>query len=141
VHHRRGLRGDDLVPFAVDLGQLAPVRDALIERGQEFLVGGELPGGGEEGSFYAYAYPEPEGFAAWNVEPAAAYYDPTLREFLLPYTAVRTASDPDATLLSFLQSTYEAAAELGRWDRAALEVPRSWSKRTPDVRRSQSGAR
>ena len=84
---------------------------------------GFWPGGGEEGSFYAYAYPEPEGFSQWRVQPAAAYYDPTLREFLLPYTAVRTASDPDATLLSFLQSTYEAAAELGHWDREALELP------------------
>ena len=55
------------------------------------------------------------------MRPAAAYYDEDLGEFLLPYTAVRTADDPDATLLSFLQSTYEAAATLGDWDRAALE--------------------
>jgi hypothetical protein len=83
---------------------------------------GYWPGGDGEGSFYSYAYPEPLGFAGWPVEPADAFYDATLGEFLLPYTAVRTASDPDATLLSFLQSTYEAAANLGGWDRAALEA-------------------
>jgi len=83
---------------------------------------GFWPGGSEEGSFYAYAYPEPDGFADWEVRPSAAYYDRALREFLLPYRAVRTAADPDATLLNFLQSTYDAAAELGAWDRAALEV-------------------
>jgi hypothetical protein len=83
---------------------------------------GFWPGGSPEGSFYAYAYPEPQGFADWKAEPAEAYYDQSLREFILPYTAVRTAADPDAVLLSFLQSTYEAAAELGHWDRAALEV-------------------
>ena len=83
---------------------------------------GFWPAGSEEGAFYAYAYPQPDGFADWAVEPAAAYYDATLGEFLLPYSAVRTASDPDAALLSFFQTTYEAAAELAGWDRAALEV-------------------
>jgi hypothetical protein len=83
---------------------------------------GFWPGGSGEGSFYAYAYPAPAGFARWPVEPRAAFYDEGLGEFLLPYAAVRTAADPDSTLLAFLQSTYEAAAELGRWDRAALEV-------------------
>ncbi len=83
---------------------------------------GYWPGGSGEGAFYAYAYPEPLGFAGWPVEPADAYYDATLGEFLLPYTAVRTASDPDQALLAFFQSTYEAAAELGKWDRAALEA-------------------
>lgn len=81
-------------------------------------------GGGpgmEEASFYAYAYPQPEGFAAAKVEPAQARFDTTLGEFLLPYEAVRSSADPDATLLAFLQSTYEAAADLGGWDRAALE--------------------
>ena len=72
-------------------------------------------------SFYAYAYPEPKGFAEYPVQPREAYYDTTFREFLLPYDAVRTASVPDETLLAFLQSTYEAAATLGHWDRAALE--------------------
>jgi hypothetical protein len=79
-------------------------------------------GGSVEGpSFYSYAYPAPDGFAAAPVSPAEARYDPTLGEFLLPYEAVRTAADPDAALLAFLQSTYQAAADLGRWDRAALE--------------------
>jgi len=84
---------------------------------------GFWPGGSEEGSFYAYAYPEPEGFPEWRIEPKAAYYDPSLREFILPYKEVRLADDPDALLLSFLQSTYEAAAELAGWDRQALEAP------------------
>jgi Family of unknown function (DUF5996) len=84
---------------------------------------GFWPGGSEEGSFYAYAYPEPDGFSRWGVEPAEAFYDPALGDFLLPYAAVRQAPDPDATVLSFLQSTYEAAATLGNWDRASLERP------------------
>jgi hypothetical protein len=71
--------------------------------------------------FYSYAYPEPEGFAQSAVAPAAAHYSPELREFVLPYDDMRTAADPDAALLEFLQSTYEAAANLGGWDRAALE--------------------
>lgn len=83
---------------------------------------GFWPGGSAEGSFYSYAYPEPEGFSAWPVEPAGAYYDTGLGEFLLPYAAVRTAHDPDAMLLAFLQSTYEAAAELAGWDHSALEA-------------------
>ena len=83
---------------------------------------GYWPGGSAEGSFYAYAYPQPDGFAEWPVEPAAAHYDGALREFLLPYEVVRMADDPDAMLLAFFQTTYEAAAELAAWDRGALEV-------------------
>ena len=83
---------------------------------------GFWPGGSGEGSFYSYAYPEPEGFASWPARPDAASYDPALGEFLLPYEAVRLAENPDAMLLDFFQSTYEAAAELAGWDRAALEV-------------------
>jgi hypothetical protein len=82
---------------------------------------GFWPGGGEEGAFYAYAYPEPDGFARAAVVPEAARYDEGLGQFLLPYEAVRTAPDPDRALLGFLQSTYGAAADLGGWDRAALE--------------------
>ena len=78
--------------------------------------------GGDEGAFYAYAYPEPEGFADWPVEPAGARYDQTLGEFVLPYELVRTAPSPDVALLRFFQTTYDAAAELARWDREALEV-------------------
>ncbi len=72
-------------------------------------------------AFYSYAYPTPAGFAAAKVEPAAARFDQALGEFLLPYEAVRTAPDPDAALLAFLQTTYAAAADLAHWDRAALE--------------------
>lgn len=86
---------------------------------------GFYPGGSAEGSFYSYAYPEPAGFAQWGVAPAAAYYDAALGEFILPYRDVRTADDPDAMLLDFLQSTYEAAAILGGWDRPALEAGRT----------------
>jgi len=71
--------------------------------------------------FYAYAYPEPAGFAQAAVAPAAASYNSAFGEFLLPYEAVRQAAAPDDLLLEFLQSTYEAAADLGRWDRATLE--------------------
>jgi hypothetical protein len=85
---------------------------------------GFWPGGSEEGSFYSYAYPQPEDFAAWPVEPDAAYYDGELGEFILPYAAVRTAADPDGLLLTFFQSTYDAAADLAHWDRTELEVGR-----------------
>ena len=78
-------------------------------------------GGGIEPSFYAYAYPPPPGFAAASIAPAAARFDPALGEFLLPYEAVRSAADPDSVLTAFLQSSYEAAADLAGWDRAALE--------------------
>jgi hypothetical protein len=74
-----------------------------------------------EAAFYSYAYPEPPGFAEAPVRPAAARYDRTLGEFILPYAAVRTAPDPSGAVLDFLQSTYEAAANLGKWDRDALE--------------------
>ena len=71
--------------------------------------------------FYAYAYPEPIGFAQAPVRPAAASWNAALKEFVLPYEAVRTSSDADRDVLDFFQSTYEAAAKLGDWDRAALE--------------------
>ena len=89
----------------------------------ECISAGWWPGGGalDEAAFYAYAYPEPAGLPQAAVRPAAAYYHPVLREFILPYDAVRTADDPDAVLGEFLQSTYEAAAELAGWDRGALE--------------------
>jgi hypothetical protein len=89
---------------------------------------GYWPGGSDEGTFYAYAYPQPDGFADWHVEPSAAYYDDRLGEFLLPYAAVRTAPDPDAALLSFFQTTYDAAAELAGWDRASLEAAPSFDQ-------------
>jgi hypothetical protein len=76
---------------------------------------------GEEGVFYAYAYPDPSGYRDTAVAPAGARWDDALGEFVLPYELVRTAPDPDATLLAFLQSTYEAAATTARWDRDNLE--------------------
>jgi hypothetical protein len=89
----------------------------------EVSSAGFWPGGGAlaEAIFYAYAYPEPAGFNDYQVRPEEAYYNADFREFVLPYEAVRTSSEPDKTLLTFLQSTYEAAADLGDWDRAALE--------------------
>jgi len=71
--------------------------------------------------FYSYAYPEPPGFAEAKVQPDAAVYEPKLREFILPYDAVRTAENPDKALLEFAQSAYDAASKLGKWDRASLE--------------------
>lgn len=72
-------------------------------------------------AFYSYAYPEPPGFSSASVSPSAARYDDSLREFVLPYDDMRTAASPDSVLLDFLQSTYEAAANLAGWDRRALE--------------------
>jgi Family of unknown function (DUF5996) len=72
-------------------------------------------------AFYAYAYPEPKGFGEALVPTPGAFYDTSIREFLLPYEVVRKATSPDALLLDFLQRSYEAAADLGHWDRAALE--------------------
>ena len=72
--------------------------------------------------FYSYAYPEPDGFARAPLRPSEARYDPSLREFILPYDAIREADTPEEKLLAFLQSSYEAAADLGHWDRKALEV-------------------
>jgi hypothetical protein len=71
--------------------------------------------------YYSYGYPEAPGFANAEVKPSEAFYSPDLHEFILPYDAVRTAADPDRTLLAFLESTYVAAADLGTWDRSALE--------------------
>lgn len=80
-------------------------------------------GGGAvvEPVFYAYAYPAPEGFSDYPIQPQSAFYSTEMQEFILPYEAVRQADLPDATLLAFFQSTYEAAANLGSWDRLKLE--------------------
>jgi hypothetical protein len=88
---------------------------------------GFWPGGGpvKEAVFYSYTYPEPEGYREYPVGPPPARYDPALREFVLPYESVRGAADPDEALLEFCRSTYDAGAERGGWDRAALERPRS----------------
>lgn len=74
-----------------------------------------------QAAFYTYFYPEPEGYKTAAVRPEAAFYSHEFGEFLLPYEAVRTADDPDAVLMEFLQSTYAAGADLAGWDRAALE--------------------
>ncbi|HET7230488.1 MAG TPA: DUF5996 family protein [Longimicrobium sp.] len=90
----------------------------------EVSSAGFWPGGGpmRQGIFYSYAYPEPPGFKEWTPRPEGALYSKDWGEFILPYDAVRQAPDPDAALRAFLESTYEAAAELAKWDRDALEA-------------------
>jgi hypothetical protein len=92
---------------------------------------GFWPGGNglDHACFYSYAYPEPTGFRSAPISPRAAFYSDTLGEYLLPYEAIRKSADPDRELLSFCQSTYEAAAQSAQWDRAELECPPG----TPDV--------
>jgi hypothetical protein len=109
-------------------GRRAPERsgaDAITREAysHEVSSAGFWPGGGEIAgpAFYSYAAPEPPGFAERKVRPPAAVYHPEMKEFLLMYEDVRTASDPKATLMGFLNSTYDAAADLGNWDRKALE--------------------
>jgi hypothetical protein len=109
-------------------GRSAPERpgaDPITREGysHEVSSAGIWPGGGEIAgpAFYSYAAPEPAGFAQRKVRPPAAFYHPKLQEFLLMYDDVRTADSPKETLLQFLQDTYEAAAELGNWDRKTLE--------------------
>ena len=84
---------------------------------------GFWPGGGPipYAAFYSYAYPEPVGFSTSTILPREAFYSNDLREFILPYDAVRQAESPDDTLLDFLQTTYEAAADLAKWNRKSLE--------------------
>jgi hypothetical protein len=108
-------------------GRLAPsregprfMRDAYSH---EVISHGFWPGSGPllQPAFYAYAVPEPAGLKDAAVQPSAAYYHRELGEFILPYEAVRTAPDPAAAIRAFIDSTYDRAASLGRWDRAALE--------------------
>jgi hypothetical protein len=87
----------------------------------EVSSAGYWPGGDDQGFFYSYAYPEPDGFRTAVARPAAAHYDSDLAEFVLPYAVVRAADDPGGTLLEFLRSTYDAAAIHGDWNRTALE--------------------
>lgn len=94
---------------------------------QEVSSAGFWPGAGlGYPAFYSYAYPTPEGFKHAPVQPDAAFFHEGMGEFILPYDAVQTAADPDRTLLSFLQSTYDAAANLADWDKAALR--QTWFK-------------
>jgi len=92
----------------------------------EVSSAGFWPGNGGLGypAFYSYAYPEPNGYSASPVLPESAFYHTEMKEFLLPYDSVRESHDPEATLLDFLETTYRAAADAGKWDRAALECPR-----------------
>ena len=88
----------------------------------ELSSAGFWPGTGlGEAAFYAYAYPEPDGYKNGKISPEEAWYSEEMGEYLLTYEAVRTSSNPDKTLLQFLQTTYEAAAIHGHWDRKALE--------------------
>jgi hypothetical protein len=109
-------------------GRRAPERpgaDAVTREAysHEVISAGFWPGGGDikGAAFYSYAAPEPAGFAAEKVKPAAAFYHPGMKEFLLMYDDLRAAPSPREALLSFLQSTYEAGADLARWDRKELE--------------------
>ena len=109
-------------------GRPAPERpgaDAITREAysHEVISHGWWPGGGAvaEAAFYAYAAPEPQGFPAAAVKPAAAFYSKDFSEFILPYEPVRLSADPDKELTAFLESTYDAGANLAKWDRAALE--------------------
>ena len=107
-------------------GRRAPERaDPIMREGysHEVISAGFWPGGGavSDAAFYAYAAPEPTGFKTAPIRPPAASYDNELGEFLLLYEDVRTTSSPRETLLEFLQSAYDAGANLAAWDRAALE--------------------
>ena len=112
-------------PAPLHPGGVPHLPDAVTREAysHEVSSAGFWPGGPgvEAPSFYAYAYPTPPGFADAPVRPPQARFDARLGEFLLPYEAVRGAADPEETLLAFLQSTYEAAADLAGWDRGALE--------------------
>ncbi|HUL14620.1 MAG TPA: DUF5996 family protein [Terriglobales bacterium] len=111
-------------------GRRAPERpgaDSITREAysHEVISAGFWPGGGDVkgAAFYAYAAPEPEGFAKSTVRPAEAFYHPQLKEFFLMYDDQRQASSPRGALLEFLESTYEAGAELGKWNRKELEKP------------------
>jgi hypothetical protein len=98
------------------------MRDAYSH---EVISHGFWPGSAPvlEPAFYAYAVPEPAGLQTAAIQPDGAYYHPELREFILPYEAVRTAPSPEAALAAFVDTTYQRAATLGGWDRGALERP------------------
>jgi len=109
-------------------GGVPHLPDAVAQEAysHEVSSAGFWPGGGgpvDYAAFYSYAYPAPAGFAEAKIKPAAAAWSKELGEFLLPYDAMRQERDPDAALMEFLQSSYDAAANLAKWDRAALECP------------------
>jgi hypothetical protein len=124
-------------PAPVHPGGAPNCPDWVMREGysHELASCGFWPGGGEEGAFYAYAYPEPAGYADTPMGVAGAFYHRDLGEFLLPYEDVAGATDPDRVLGDFLNTTYTAAADLGGWDRSALETdPHRWD----DHRRPRS---
>lgn len=99
-----------------------PDRVMVESYSHELSSAGFWPGTGlGEAAFYAYAYPEPEGYRTAEVKPKEAWYSEDLGEYLLPYESVQKASKPDEVLLQFLESTYEAASANGNWDKKALE--------------------
>jgi uncharacterized protein DUF5996 len=106
-------------------GGVPHLSDAVVREAysHEVSSAGFWPGGGgiDYPAFYSYAYPAPAGFAKAPVRPSQAFFSAELGEFVLPYDAVRTAADPEGALLEFLTSTYNAAADTGKWDRANLE--------------------
>jgi Family of unknown function (DUF5996) len=106
-------------------GGIPGVADIVIQEAysHEVSSAGFWPGGSgiECPAFYSYSYPTPPGFRTSTIDSKEAFFSEALGEYLLPYDAVRTASNPDVALLTFLQSTYEAAANCGNWDRSALE--------------------
>ena len=110
-------------PLLPDSGPLAAVmREAYSH---QVSSAGFWPGSDDtsDAAFYSYTYPEPPGFSSFAVRPGAAQYNKGLGQFILPYDAVRMAEDPASMLTEFLQSTYEAAATAGNWNRSALECP------------------
>lgn len=116
-------------------GGVPHLPDAVVREAysHEVSSAGFWPGGnGFDASFYSYAYPEPSGYRSARIEPAAAAFDATLGEFVLPYEAVRAARDPASELMRFLESTYVAAADAANWDRALLECVQG----RPDVPRA-----
>jgi len=118
-------------------GKVPGVAPAVMREAysHEVSSAGFWPGGPgvEYAAFYSYTYPTPANFKRAHVEPREAFFSEALGEFLLPYDAVRTGSDPDATLLAFLQSTYAAAADAANWDRPALECPAGVPRRPREV--------
>jgi hypothetical protein len=112
-----------------------PDRVAREAYSHQVSSAGFWPGGpdGQDVAFYSYAYPEPEDFRGTRVAPEAAFFDERLGEFLLPYAALRVLPDPESALMAFLQSTYAAAANAAKWDRAALECSLGVPGRPRDI--------
>jgi hypothetical protein len=111
-------------------GRRAPLREAMVDRDaydEEVISLGFWPGdpwtGTTDAMFYAYTVPEPAGLASQRVRPEAAFFSEKMKEFLLPYDAVRRSPDPANAILDFAQSTYDAGSTLAGWDRAALAYP------------------